>query len=79
MEILKFKTNIKSFEQVAQVTPMLNQLQEISKWQVDPESQDNILSVSGENLNPQSVEDAVQKAGFTAEILRVVGLSGEEL
>jgi len=79
MKILKFKTNIETQDDIAQVAPILDQAEEISKWDIDPDTDENILSVSGENLNPQTVENAVQKAGFKAEVLRIIGLGGEGL
>lgn len=79
MEILKFKTNIENQDQVNQLAPILDQVVGISKWQVDPGSEDHVLSLSGESLDPQRVESAVGQVGFKAEILRVAGISGEEL
>lgn len=79
MKILKFKTNIATPEQIAQVTLMLDEIAAISKWDIDPATEDNILSVSGENLNPQAVENAIQEAGFKAEVLRILGITGEGL
>jgi hypothetical protein len=51
----------------------------ISQWQVDTDTEDKKLSVSGTNVNPQKVENALQEAGFKAEVLRIVGASGEGL
>ncbi|QMU26616.1 copper chaperone (plasmid) [Adhaeribacter radiodurans] len=79
MKILKFKTNISTQEQIALITPILDQVEGISKWDIDPDSNDNILSVSGENLNPQKVENVIQKAGFKVEVLRILGIAGESL
>lgn len=77
MKILKFKTNVDSSDSIAHVAQFLNQDKTISKWDIDPNSEDNVLSVSGENPNPQKIEDALQSAGFKAEMLRVLGSSGE--
>ncbi len=79
MKILKFKTNVKSAEEVAKVASFLDKEESISNWKIDPESEENILSVSGDNLNPQKVENAVQQAGFEIEVLRVLGTGGEGL
>ena len=79
MKILKFKTNIDSQEAVNKIAPGLDQEETVSKWQVDTNTDENILSVSGENLNPQKVENAVQEAGFNIELLRVLGVDGEDL
>lgn len=79
MKILKFKTNINCGECVKKVTPFLDGEESISKWQVDTRSRDKILSVSGEELNPQKVINAVEKAGFKAETDRVLGIGGGDL
>ncbi|MDQ3291536.1 MAG: copper chaperone [Bacteroidota bacterium] len=79
MEILKFKTNIASQEDLNKVAPLLDKMEAISKWQIDTETKENILSISGDNVNPQQVENALAEVGFKAEVLRVLGISGEEL
>jgi copper chaperone len=79
MEIIKFKTNIASQEAVAQVAPFLDAVADIRKWKVDVASPDKVLSVSGVDLYPSIVEKAVQKAGYQAEILRVIGIGGADL
>jgi len=79
MEILKFKTNIGSKEDVSKVAPQLDKLTNISKWDVDTEIEEKVLSISGKDLNPQKVVNAMQEAGFEAEILRVLGIGGEDM
>lgn len=79
MEILKFKTNIKCGGCVATVTPFLDQDEQITNWQVDTNSPDKILSLSGENVDPQHVINLIEQAGFKAELLRVVGIAGGDL
>jgi copper chaperone len=79
MEIMKFKTNIDSQQAIDQVTPFLDQAADIRKWKVDVESPNKVLSVSGENLYPSIVEKAVQQAGYQAEILRVIGIGGDDI
>jgi copper chaperone len=79
MEIFKFKTNIASQEAIAQVAPFLDEAADIRKWKVDVASPDKVLSVSGENLYPSIVEKAVQQAGYQAEILRVIGIGGDDI
>ncbi|ALJ01009.1 hypothetical protein [Rufibacter tibetensis] len=79
MKLLKFKTNIEGEEEIGRVSGFLNNEGAISRWAVDPGSEGNILSVSGENPNPQAIEDAVRKAGFEIEVLRVLGTGGEGL
>ncbi|MFB9864736.1 copper chaperone [Rufibacter immobilis] len=79
MELLKFKTNVQSQQQIEQVGPFLEKLQEIENWKIDVGTEENILSISGTNLNPQEIENAVKMAGYTAELLRVLGIGGQGL
>ncbi|WP_299761330.1 copper chaperone [uncultured Pontibacter sp.] len=79
MEIIKFKTNVEDQEALSKVAPYLNQVEEISKWNLDTGSADKVLSVSGTELNPQAIENAMKQAGYKAEILRVMGIGGRDL
>lgn len=79
MEILKFKTDIKAEADVAKIKPLLDKKDAISKWSLDTDSEENILSISGENVNPQQIENLLKEVGFTSEIIRIVGISGSEL
>lgn len=51
----------------------------ISRWHVDTERKDKLLSVSGTDLDPHRIENVVQQAGFKAEIIWVVGIGGKDL
>lgn len=79
MKILKFKTNINCGDCVKKVTPFLDGEESISKWQVDTESKEKILSVSGEEVEPSKVKNLVEKAGFKAEAVRVLGIGGGDI
>ncbi|ARS38003.1 hypothetical protein [Pontibacter actiniarum] len=79
MEIIKFKTNVVDEEALSKVAPHLDKEERISKWSLDTESADKVLSVSGTGLDPQVVESAVEEAGYKAEIIRVMGISGGDL
>lgn len=79
MKTLKFKTNIKCGGCVATVTPYLNQVGSIEDWQVDTQSPDKILIISGAHVDPQRVINLVQQAGFKAEVLQVAGTTGGDL
>jgi copper chaperone len=67
METLKFKTNIKCSGCVAKVTPELNNTAGEHNWSVDIQSPDKILTVVAEDLTPEQVREAVNRAGFQAE------------
>jgi copper chaperone len=64
MKTLNFKTNMKCGGCVATVTPFLNNVEGVDKWNVDTTAPDKILTVSGENVDAEKVKDAVTKAGF---------------
>jgi len=64
MKTLNFKTNMKCGGSVATVTPFLNNIEGIYKWNVDTTAPDKILTVTGENVDSGKVKDAVTKAGF---------------
>lgn len=68
METLKFKTNIKCGGCIAAVTPTLNALDGIAKWEVDTASPDKILTVEmDEGLSPNDVTSALKNKGYNAE------------
>lgn len=69
MKTLQFKTNIKCGGCIAAVTPHLNQVEGIDKWEVDTANPDKVLSVETENLSADEIKQAVEKAGYKAEAL----------
>lgn len=67
METLKFKTNIKCGGCIATVTPFLDKLPEISKWEVDTNNPDKVLTVeSSDELAAKTVIDTLKEAGYVA-------------
>lgn len=66
MKTYQYKTNINCQSCVARVKPELDKLEGVQEWKVETGNKDKILSIKGENLQPQEVEAAVKKAGFTA-------------
>lgn len=69
MKKYQFKTNIKCSGCVAQVTPHLNEADQIKEWNVDTSNPNKVLTVETENMDEQQVRQLVAKAGFTAESL----------
>ncbi len=65
---LQFKTNINCGGCVATVTPFLNEIEDISHWEVDTTNKDKILTVETE-INEQQIIETVLKAGFKIEPL----------
>lgn len=67
METLKFKTNIKCGGCITTVTPFLNDIPEISKWEVDIDNPEKILTVEGsDQLTAETVVSKLEKAGYVA-------------
>lgn len=69
MEPLKFKTNIKCGGCVAQVTPYLNAVEGIDKWEVDTGNANKILTVNTTKVKADQIKEVVKKAGYIAETL----------
>jgi copper chaperone len=68
METLKFKTNIKCGGCIATVTPALDTLEGVAKWEVDTANPDKILTVESDNgLNANEVISALKIKGYNAE------------
>lgn len=68
METTKFKTTIKCSGCVAKVTPFLNEVLGEDNWEVDYNNPSKVLTVVGEK-NTAKVIQAVEKAGYKAEVL----------
>jgi copper chaperone len=69
METVKFKTNIKCSGCIAGVTPALNEVAGEHNWEVNLQTADKILTVSTENANEQQIKEAVERAGYKAEVV----------
>ena len=67
MQTLQFKTNIKCGGCVATVTPYLNSVEGIEKWEVDTANPDKILSVESQKATAEDIRQVIEKAGFKAE------------
>jgi len=66
MNTYTFKTNINCSGCVAKVTPLLNALEGILKWQVDTNQKDKILTVETET-DRETIVQVVKNAGFNIE------------
>ena len=67
MKTLKFNTNINCAGCVASVTPHLNKVSEIEKWDVDTNQSNKPLTVKTD-LDEKEIIEIIQKAGFKATI-----------
>jgi copper chaperone len=66
MKKIQYKTNINCGGCIATVTPFLNNVIGIEKWEVDTQKPDKILTVQGE-ISSEEIEKAVTEAGFKIE------------
>ena len=69
MEVLVFKTNLRFKKQINAVTPHINTLQGILRWNVDLYDKDKILRIESTDLSARAVEDTLQQAGYFCEEL----------
>ena len=70
MELLIFKTDIKSKKKVKSLKPVFNSNKDIISWSVDLEDIDNVLRIeSTKNLSEQDVIGLVQTNGFYIKTL----------
>ena len=69
MKKIQFKTNINCGNCVRAVTGFLNDVPGIEKWKVDTDNPDKILTVEGDALEAEAIIEAVEDAGFDAEMV----------
>jgi copper chaperone len=67
MNTLKFKTTIKCGGCIATVTPFLNQIEGISKWSVDTNNPDKILTIETETVSADEITSVLKSAGYQAQ------------
>ncbi len=79
MKILKFKTNIHNQEMLDKIASVLNKEELISRWKVDLESQEKILSISGEEITPDLITSALKQKGIEVEMVHIIAIGGHDL
>jgi copper chaperone len=67
MADFKFKTNIKCGGCIAAVTPFLDKVSGIEKWEVDTTIPEKVLTVTCNLTDTTSIENAVKEAGYAIE------------
>jgi copper chaperone len=68
METLKFKSNINCGGCIAAVTPALNSLKGIDKWEVDTSNRDKVLTVqAADGLTAEQVIESLTAKGYLAQ------------
>jgi copper chaperone len=69
MKTLKFKTNVNCGGCISNVTPHLNEIKGISKWSVDTANPLKILTVESEGTSSAEVINALNAAGYKADLI----------
>ena len=69
METLKFKTNLNCGGCVATVTPHLNQIKGIGKWNVDISNPHKVLTVETDGMSSNEIVELIKTAGYKAELI----------
>ncbi len=68
MQTFKFRTNIKCAGCIATITPALNELKGVVKWEVDTTNPEKILTLqSAEELTAGEVIEVLKGKGYNAE------------
>lgn len=69
MEILVFKTNLHSKQEIRKAGSFLKKLAGIIRWNVDLHDTDNILRVVAASVSPRAVEHTLRQAGYYCQEL----------
>ncbi|AXE17163.1 hypothetical protein DR864_05150 [Runella rosea] len=64
LQILVFKTTVKTPQDREILAPLLATLEQINRWTVDCEDCDCVLRVEADGVSPQKIIELVQQAGF---------------
>ncbi len=64
MNVLVFKTNIDTNKQVKYLSPHLKLLNGIINWNIDLHDCDRVLRIEAEQLQPQTVVNVLNNAGY---------------
>jgi hypothetical protein len=68
-QVLVFKTNLLHQKDIVLVTPALNGLPGMLRWNVDQEDIDKVLRVETTSLTAHTIIELVNKAGYYCEEL----------
>lgn len=69
MEIYVFRTGVTSREHVEKLTPRLNSVSGLHRWNFDLDDRENILRVETINVSPRRIEEILNKADYFCEEL----------
>ncbi len=69
LEVLVFKTNISTEEDLIKLSQILDCERRILRWNVDQADIDNVLRIESRNLAPAYISNMVGDAGFQCDEL----------
>jgi tRNA G26 N,N-dimethylase Trm1 len=69
MEVLVFKTNVRSKKHINKVARTLDQFEDINRWNFDLHDKDKILRIETAELSAKVIESSLKQAGYYCEEL----------
>lgn len=69
MTILIFKTNIRFKKDLKKIEPVLNNIEDVVKWNIDRQDIDNVLRVEAKTNNLEEIINSVKQEGYLCEEL----------
>jgi hypothetical protein len=69
MKVSVFKTNIQYKKQVQQLTPLLNSVSDINRWNIDLHDRDKILRIEADRHLFNEITKLIKQAGYHCEEL----------
>jgi hypothetical protein len=69
LEVLVFKTDISTEEDLEKLSQILDRERRILKWNIDRADIDNVLRIESRNLDPAYITKVVGDAGFQCDEL----------
>ena len=68
-EVLVFRTNICSDQEIEKLTELFSDFTDILRWNVDREDVDKVLRIESGIINPNIIVGLLRNAGFECEEL----------
>ncbi len=69
MKVSVFKTNIQFKKQVQQLTPLLNSVSDINRWNIDLHDRDKVLRIEADRHLFAEITKLIKQAGYHCEEL----------
>ena len=69
MKISVFKTNIQYKKQVRKISPLLNSISDINRWNIDLHDCDKVLRIEADKHLFKEITNLIKQAGYHCEEL----------